>query len=113
VASRAWACFLVRLCGVEGFWLISGSLFGSQKAPGEVEQVAERLGTNAREADEDQGMVLVVRGEVVDIRMGGEEVSADFETGADDEGFGFGGAVGGDAGEELSAHFEGGGAVSG
>jgi hypothetical protein len=84
----------------------AGRGFGADKLVRHVEQVAQNAGRDAGKANQDDGIAEVVVGDIVKFRGSGEQFSAVVKIDADRNRTGFGGAVGGQAGEEISAELE-------
>lgn len=72
------------------------------------EQVAEDVGREVGETDEDAVVSEVVVGGVVEVGRLGEEGFPVVAVDADEERTGLGGLIGGDAGHEVAADFQGG-----
>lgn len=87
--------------------------FGGYEFVGHAEEVAEHLGSDAAEADQNHGIWEVMIGDVVHVGRFGEEMSAIGDVDADGQGAGLSRRIHGSAGQQLAVNFEGASAVGG
>jgi len=71
------------------------------------DQILQRVGTYQRQPDQDAGIPEIVLGQIVDVRIVGDECVASGDVHAHDERVRLGGLVGSDADEHLAADLEG------
>jgi hypothetical protein len=93
------------MLGAPATWRFA--FFGCSRFVRPANQIVQSVGVNAGDANQNPFVIEVVIGDVVRSRIGGEQLRALVEIGADDQGF----AVLMEAEEECAAHAESGSAV--